>query len=109
MCWCCLLGAQELARRLSTSAPMRKVQELQEAVSQQEKQLLGLTAEAKEVSTGPTRGGSQGIAHARQGRMCVCVCVCVLATLNFLHSSPPQCMHACCAVPCDFLLADQKS
>lgn len=43
---CCL---QELARRLSKSAPMHKVQDLQKAIAQQEKDLQGLTGEAREV------------------------------------------------------------
>jgi hypothetical protein len=40
---------QELARRLSKSAAMHKVQDLQKAIAQQEKDLQGLTGEAKEV------------------------------------------------------------
>lgn len=43
---------QELVRRLSKSAAMRKVQSLQEAASAAEKQLQGLTGEAKEVRPG---------------------------------------------------------
>jgi hypothetical protein len=40
---------QELARRLSKSAAMHRVQDLQASLAVQEKQLQGLTGEAKEV------------------------------------------------------------
>lgn len=48
---CTAVSLQELARRLSKSAPMRKVQDLQAAIAQHEKQLTGLTGDAKEVRT----------------------------------------------------------
>lgn len=40
---------QELVRRLSKSAAMRKVQALEQTVAASEKQLQGLTGDAKEV------------------------------------------------------------
>jgi hypothetical protein len=49
-CWlrmACVL--QELVRRLSKSAAMRKVQALEQTVAGAEKQLQGLTGDAKEV------------------------------------------------------------
>lgn len=55
----------ELARRLSTSAAMRKVQELQEAVSLQEKQLVGLTGEAKETKKAELEESQQQLAEAQ--------------------------------------------
>jgi len=42
---------QELARRLSKSSAMHKLQQLQQAVAQQEKQLQVLAGDAKEVGT----------------------------------------------------------
>jgi hypothetical protein len=75
---------------------MRKVQELQEAVSQQEKQLVGLTGEAKEVRTGI----STRVAAGKQ-RMLDSAGEFVRLPSNSPHASTPACTYAVlCPVFC---------